>query len=101
MNLDDALRWAHKRIRHLARQGPEPHERQVLRLLVSEIYRCRDAAAPADAIGEDDLPVHFPIVVDILGRGPCPESAPEAFKTTCWCSDPDCTKFYGQERNHG
>lgn len=65
-----------------------------LKALIGEIYRLRAALAPADAIGEDELPVHFPITITADGRGPAEPH--EAVATTCWCADSECTKFYGR-----
>jgi hypothetical protein len=46
------------------------------------------------AYDEGGLPVHLPITVNAKGQGPCDDSDPDAFKTVCWCMDPDCMLFY-------
>jgi hypothetical protein len=51
---------------------------------------------PLDDEADDGTNGHFPIPVTENGQGPA--DAHEAVMTVCWCSKPNCTLFYGDDR---
>src|SRR5882724_10099065 len=98
-DIEMAMAWLGRRINDLEKGSVlERSDRRMLLALGNEILRLQAALAPADAFGEDGLPVHCSITVTENGGGPCDSDHPAAFKTTGWCADPECTKFYGYPR---